>query len=81
MCMTQPNTRTHDPRYLEVNAEHVNRFLQEIGPELRFDRARLNELPGWPRAALQNTPRDSSDTLIIGGMHGQMGLPGLRRKG
>ena len=73
MWMTQQKTRTENPRYLEVNTEHLNRFLQGIGPELRFDRARLNEIPGWLW--------DASDTLILGGLHGQMGLPGLRRKG
>ena len=73
MWMTQAN----DPGYLEVNAEHLNRFLQGLGPEHCIDSARLKQLPSWPGDASQ----ELNDTLISGGMHGQMGLPGLRCKG
>lgn len=74
MCISDNQPAIETSRYLEVNAEHLGRFLQGMDRDLRFDRADLVKLLGAPSVA-------SSDTLGSGGFHGQMGIPGMRCKG
>lgn len=67
MRSAESSQRIEDGRYLELNPEHLEQFLQAIGRELQVDQTRVDEL--------------IHGTVCQGVSDGEMGVPRVRRAG
>jgi hypothetical protein len=67
MRSAEPSQRNEENRYLELNPEHLQWFLEGLDRAFDVDRARVEEL--------------IRGTVCQGAIDGEMGVPRVRRAG